>query len=288
MWVNLCSMRQSQRHFRADSATKPSSEAPQQGQGLESICFLEGKSPLKSKGVPASTSLQWGMQSHGNILSLMVPHAWLPCARGKLGFCRAVAPLTRHHGAGEATAVLPSLWRSWATGSVPGALPVPAPPAPRAARHWHTAVPTWVGENIIKHCQPSQDTRQGGRTVSPHPPLGQSGRGDSHEHIGAGAEEEEEVVKICLQSHPWGGNLFQGPCPAPSLPGLGWGAQGPVRSLPSLCSHGVALEVLEAGAEVQEPAGCSHTCGDRGALLGLGIPGNCWSCVPAVTPADGA
>lgn len=83
MWVNLCSMRQSQRHFRADSATKPSSEAPQQGQELESICFLEGKLPLKSRGVPASTSLQQGMQSQGTILSLMVPHAWLPCARGK-------------------------------------------------------------------------------------------------------------------------------------------------------------------------------------------------------------
>lgn len=62
MWVNLCSMRQSQRHFRADSATKPSSEAPQQGQGLESICFLEGKLSLKSRGVPAYISLQQGMQ----------------------------------------------------------------------------------------------------------------------------------------------------------------------------------------------------------------------------------
>lgn len=83
MWVNLCSMRQSQRHFRADSATKPSSEAPQQEQGLESICFLEGKLSLKSRGVPASISLPQGMQSQGNILSLMVPHDWLPCAGGK-------------------------------------------------------------------------------------------------------------------------------------------------------------------------------------------------------------
>lgn len=87
-----------------------------------------------------------------------------------------VSALSRHHGAGEATAVLPSLWRSWATGSVPGALPVPAPPAPRAARHWHTAVPTWVGENIIKHCQPSQDTRHGGQDCESPPSFGTVGK----------------------------------------------------------------------------------------------------------------
>lgn len=81
MWVNLCSMRQSQRHFRPDSAAKPSSEAPQQGQGLESICFLEGKLPLRSRGVPASTSLQREMQSQGTISD---GATWLvPCARGK-------------------------------------------------------------------------------------------------------------------------------------------------------------------------------------------------------------
>lgn len=98
MWVNLCSVRQSQRHFRADSATKPSSEAPQQGQGLESICFLEGKLALKSRGVPASISLLQGMQSQGNILSLTVPHDWLPCAGGKqwgLGELWPLSPGTR-------------------------------------------------------------------------------------------------------------------------------------------------------------------------------------------------
>lgn len=94
MWVNLCSMRQSQRHFRADSATKPSSGAPQQGQGLESTCLLEGKLSLKSKGVPASTSLQRGAQSQGNSLSLMVPHDWLPCARGKQWFLGEPWPLS--------------------------------------------------------------------------------------------------------------------------------------------------------------------------------------------------
>lgn len=45
------------------------------------------------------------------------------------------------------------------------------------------------------------------------------------------------------------------------LPGLVWVPAVPVRSLPSLCCHSVALEVPEAGVEVQEPTRCSHTWG---------------------------
>lgn len=69
MWVNLCSMRQSQRHFGAVRATKPSSEAPQQGQGLESVCFLEGKLSLRAEGCQHPPPFSRELQSQGKILS---------------------------------------------------------------------------------------------------------------------------------------------------------------------------------------------------------------------------
>lgn len=94
-----------------------------------------------------------------------------------------------------------------------------------------------------------------------------------------GAGGEEEVEKICPQSQPWGGKLFQGPGPARSSPG--WFGV-PVVSLPSLGSHSVALEVPEAAVEVQEATRCSHTWGDRGAEL-------CWDPWTLLEPpADGA
>lgn len=170
MWVNLCSMRQSQRHFRADSATKPSSEAPQQGQELESICVLEGKLPLKSGGVPASTSLQRGMQSQGNILSLMVAHDRLPCARGK---------------------------------------------------RWLLGEPWCLSPGTVELERPHQCCRP------------------------CGGAEPQEVCQEPEQCQPQ---------QHPEQPGTGiqW-------SQPSLCSHGVALEVLEAAVEVQQPTRRSHT-----------------------------
>lgn len=198
-------------------------------------------------------------------------------------FGRAVAPLTSHCVAGEATPVLTSMRRSWATGSVPGARPAPDPPAARAARHWRTVVPTWVGENTVRHCQPSRGTRHTGRAGHPHPPLRQSGkRRHSHEHTGAGGEEEE-VVKICLQSYPCEGNLFRGHILLQASLGCFGVPTALVRYSPSLCSHGVSLEVLEAGVEVQQPTCRSHTCGEEGSrvLMGLGIPGHCRSCIPA-------
>lgn len=220
MWVNLCSMRQSQRHFRADSATKPSSEAPQQEQGLESICFLEGKLSLKSRGVPASISLPQGMQSQGNILSLMVPHDWLPCARGK------------QWGLGE-------LWPL-----SPGPMELERPP--QCCHPCGGAGPQEVCQEPSQ-CQPQQPPEQPGTgiqwsqpgwektpsgTASPAraqgtvqgcecpPPLGQSGKGGTATstwgRMGGGGDNLPAVPATGRKPVP-------GPASAPRLPGLVWG-----------------------------------------------------------------
>lgn len=167
--------------------------------------------------MPASTSLQQGIAEPGNN-SLWWCHMPGSPVTAAVGFGTAMAPLTRHHGAGEATAVLPSMW---AAGSVPGARPGPAPPAPRAARHWHTAVPTWVGENTIKHCDPA-----GHRALCQSPPSFGTARAKVTQpgahggrRGGGGGENLPAVPAMGRKAVPGARSCSQ-------LPRLVWGARG--------------------------------------------------------------
>lgn len=143
----------------------------------------------------------------------------LLCREPTVGFGRAAAPLTRHRAAGGAAPALPSMQRRGTARNVPAARPPLAPAAPRVARRWRTAAPTCAGRK--RHQTPPADP---GHEAVPHSPSRQSqGRGD----MATRTWEEKEVMQTCLRSHPWEGNLPQGPHPAPSLPGLVWGTQNP-------------------------------------------------------------
>lgn len=55
--------------FWSRQSYKAHSEAPQQGQGLESVCFLEGKLSLRAEGCQHPPPFSRELQSQGTILS---------------------------------------------------------------------------------------------------------------------------------------------------------------------------------------------------------------------------